>query len=722
MNPHAKKYECRSIAVEHKPSPAAAEVRLATILEEPPQSTLPGHTEAAAAGTGAGNLAGDHAATSFHPWASLGRPEGMTGTQTVALFMPILAFERYTDWEATFCIINKLGEKNKNKIPGRRQPEQWRRWDSSTRESRDMYREVSDLINGYLYPPKDLRPLHCRRTLDQYSYHMLDTTARRDKDQAIYRWAKRQEGSVGTTLEGGLDIEKSLPIIMVDQLWLWVLPDGTVITSFPNTQKSYDRYNIGRLLSEKIETNKARRLFQGPEDLVSMVLDTCLDIETREGPCNVKIQECFRSYINAIGEDQAVAMDEFLKSMKKLADAPDPFQLAEEIDSFSKVTRQTTQLIEIIDIRDELDIIRSVLSAQKRVLEQLWDIIRAQPRAPTARTADTSTDTTLGGTAFKTMVGVENAINTVGDNLLRVEEMDAMAIRVHVELKQLLEFKQQQANGWEARYARKLSEQGQEQNTITLVFTVVTIIFLPMSFTASFFALNVDRFPKNQESGEPDWPFSTIATYIFGISIAFSGLVLLLVGLWLAYRRRRNPRRRQRRTHRHAGPIHPPLDNKKQIHDNDFESHRGSEHSYWESDNTGDEETQYAHLFNRWTWHTHIPYVRRLWEWKLYKIRRQKHLMRRSQEGMEWDYPLSRWRYRIVWVFRGLGRSVRRRWWVWRRSLEDVEREDVEERVVNIDIGGTEGRAHRSLRGVFRRRRKMGDAEMGVSRGVETGG
>ena len=28
---------------------------------------------------------------------------------------------------------------------------------------------------------------------------------------------------------------------------------------------------------------------------------------------------------------------------------------------------------------------------------------------------------------------------------------------------------------------------------------------------------------------------------------------------------------------------------------------------------------------------------------------------------MEWDYPLSRWRYGIVWVFRKLGRSIRRR-------------------------------------------------------------
>jgi hypothetical protein len=75
---------------------------------------------------------------------------------------------------------------------------------------------------------------------------------------------------------------------------------------------------------------------------------------------------------------------------------------------------------------------------------------------------------------------------------------------------------------------------------------------------------------------------------------------------------------------------------------------------YSESENTGDDDREYSHLFGRWDWHSHIPGVRRLWEWNLYKVRREtRHRMRRSQERYEWDYPLSRWRHRLASAFRG---------------------------------------------------------------------
>jgi len=58
-------------------------------------------------------------------------------------------------------------------------------------------------------------PLHIRRTLDQYYFVSLDDTNQRDKDQVVYR--------------GTLDKEKNRVqsrIVMVDQLWLWILDDS----------------------------------------------------------------------------------------------------------------------------------------------------------------------------------------------------------------------------------------------------------------------------------------------------------------------------------------------------------------------------------------------------------------------------------------------------------------------------------------------------------------
>jgi hypothetical protein len=88
------------------------------------------------------------------------------------------------------------------------------------------------LLKGYLHDEnaKKIMPIHCRRTLDQFSYYMLDSTENRDMDQVIYRWAKKWHGQTPA---------KDRPILMVDQLWLWVLNDGCY-TSHSSAPSSND--------------------------------------------------------------------------------------------------------------------------------------------------------------------------------------------------------------------------------------------------------------------------------------------------------------------------------------------------------------------------------------------------------------------------------------------------------------------------------------------------
>ena len=80
-------------------------------------------------------------------------------------------------------------------------------------------------------------PLHARRTLDQSYYWKLQNTDGRDEDQVVYRETKR-----------GRNISRTSRVIMVDQLWLYILDDSmsnmsfvkfnadeadTIISSFP---------------------------------------------------------------------------------------------------------------------------------------------------------------------------------------------------------------------------------------------------------------------------------------------------------------------------------------------------------------------------------------------------------------------------------------------------------------------------------------------------------
>lgn len=105
-----------------------------------------------------------------------------------------------------------------------------------------------ELLSKYLQADPD-RPIHIRRTLDQYHYHTLSDTSRRDEDQTCIRHFNSQKG-----------VKKGQGIItMVDQLWMWVLPrcgtsPPTIITAFPQRSFRSDRKKPTALVSNIYRT------------------------------------------------------------------------------------------------------------------------------------------------------------------------------------------------------------------------------------------------------------------------------------------------------------------------------------------------------------------------------------------------------------------------------------------------------------------------------------
>ena len=73
------------------------------------------------------------------------------------------------------------------------------------------------LLKYYLTPEAPEAPrsqVHVRRTLDQFQYYMTDNTDDRDSDQVISRYfGRRYPGT-------------DKPVMMIDQLWLWILDDS----------------------------------------------------------------------------------------------------------------------------------------------------------------------------------------------------------------------------------------------------------------------------------------------------------------------------------------------------------------------------------------------------------------------------------------------------------------------------------------------------------------
>ena len=89
-----------------------------------------------------------------------------------------------------------------------------------------------------------------------------------------------------------------------------------------------------------------------------------------------------------------------------------------------------------------------------------------------------------------------------------------------------MDLKQKAANAWEAREARETTVAASKQGNVgnvhiflfcaaynlqtILVFTIVTIVFLPLSFMSSFFAIGIAAFPKDNITGETNWPLGIV--------------------------------------------------------------------------------------------------------------------------------------------------------------------------------------------------------------------
>ena len=88
--------------------------------------------------------------------------------------------------------------------------------------------------------------------------------------------------------------------------------------------------------------------------------------------------------------------------------------------------------------------------------------------------------------------------------------------------------KQKQANIVEAHLAREQTEVAANQSRSVMIFTIFTIIFLPLSFFASIFGMNV----REWSGTDTNVTIQTAFTYMGAISIA-----VIIVALLVAFNR-----------------------------------------------------------------------------------------------------------------------------------------------------------------------------------------
>ena len=166
-----------------------------------------------------------------------------------------------------------------------------------------------------------------------------------------------------------------------------------------------------------------------------------------------------------------------------------------------------TDLLELRDVEDELGTIRKLFRDQLRVIDDLI-----------ANCYETDEDYKRGlkilRDAQKSVLSYQEQVESMLDDCRSAQES---FIR-------LLDMKQKQANVWEAWAARETNEVASGQSRAVLVFTVFTIIFLPLSFFTSLFGMNAARW-----SGvETNVSLHVIFAWMFPVSAVVTISALLI--------------------------------------------------------------------------------------------------------------------------------------------------------------------------------------------------
>ncbi|RBA14968.1 hypothetical protein FPRO05_13184 [Fusarium proliferatum] len=316
--------------------------------------------------------------------------------------------------------------------------------------------------------------------------------------------------------------------LMVRQLWLWKLHDGnhflfsyfvvytnesiledTILTAIPSRRNKC----MADDLLETIKRSSLNRI-SDVDDLMKHVVQ-----ET------IRFPERFRRA--GLGEHM---LDVFESEMASEADEEATFynNFAENEWDSKQANRAINCTWRVKDIRDELRLIRNVFTSQLKVVKQFSKVLAPQQ-------AKTSADSEY----------IRGLVSELENTITRIGVMDSEAAKTTDSLSNITQAMLAQAALKEAEAARFM-------NFIILPFTIVTVIFTPLSFMTSLFAVNSDGFPHN-ENGELRIPSGWFWRRM--VIDEFGTLIPLLIFILFLYDSRRGQRSHENSFHRPWGSI-----------------------------------------------------------------------------------------------------------------------------------------------------------------------
>ncbi|PMB70145.1 hypothetical protein BM221_004794 [Beauveria bassiana] len=408
-------------------------------------------------------------------------------------------------------------------------------------------------------------PINCRRTLDQFGYPSLRDTRSRDDDQMLYKLTKerfglsglqQQLGSQGTSSrdgsnrsgnesgntgwkerlmrlrgqnedQGGDEDVLNGNVLMVDQLWLWVIDTQTVVTFFPKREGDpiegplFQQADLRDSIFNEVNVDVTRQCESALDLAALSVLHAVTILLERSSHPDLEVFRIFEEAISVLTEKLTLSLKEF--RTEGVRDKTFDFEPVENRLRFIRARHKeegrraerenrdnTSALLELRDIGDELVTLLQLFERQSKVISSMHAIYaRAELR-----------EHTVNGRIF-----LDEASKKVTEY---IEQVKAMIRRVHDtrdDYDKLLQMVQRQAQVDEVRLSRLHADVAGAQSRSVMIFTVFTVIFLPLTFFTGLFGMNTQEW-----GGDNNLSLKTIGVISLPASVFL--IVASLVVAW----------------------------------------------------------------------------------------------------------------------------------------------------------------------------------------------
>jgi ankyrin repeat protein len=413
--------------------------------------------------------------------------------------------------------------------------------------------------------------LHIRRTLDQFFYRNVDTRLR-DDDQVVLRYQRKEikdaRARKGLDKRYG-DPDENLDVLMVDQLWVWVLGPELIVTSFPQKWRQ-PRIELPDLLSSVLEKLDPRTgaPVQSIHGLAACIVGQCMSTCDRAmhqshkasvldmfscsvGDAMDKEVKLFSRFEKAsdfaslwvkyslLNNSVSVEDSKEMQALEMRYDNGSPSQSGSSkqpktesrrmtgepsfFEDLLDIQRETKLLKEVKDIRDELGILLQVTEDQGCVHKDILDNF-----GPATESEPISSDQHQIDNFWK-----EQRVSWVQQHT-EINNMMKQINNVYKSIIDLLDHKQKRANAIEARYALRQASDTANAGRTLMVFTIVTVIFLPLSFLAAFFAINIKELPRADDGNGQQMSLTFVMCNVVGVGLG-TALAFVLMA-WYHHR------------------------------------------------------------------------------------------------------------------------------------------------------------------------------------------